>query len=284
MNLPDLQLHMMGYLLDGAKEAHEGNAVTTASAQHQKHLQTIISDSSPAEGLQIYSHAYSARLTEVLGSDHDKLKTFLGTEEFTRLAALFVANNPSRVRSLRHYGSHFPEFLVTSDHRHAALAGELCAFERTLLDVYDAPFGEQPTAAALQTIAPDAWPGMTLQPHPGVRVFANHTGSIQMWQHCNRLAQQPKPVAHVPDVDEQQNESATQHWALWRDRDRVCQFRHLEPIEHMALQSMLIDTKTLATTAEALMPHVKAELLAPSLQQWLNQWLTDGLVQGISTA
>jgi len=280
MNLPDLQRHMMGYLLDEAKEA------TPKNTQHLEYLHTIVGDSSPAEGLQIYSHAYRARLIEVLGNDHEKLKQFLGTEEFSRLAALFVASNPSRVRSLRYYGSSFPQFLKSSDYPQAELAGELCAFERTLLDVYDAPFGKQPTAKALQTVAPDTWPNMTLDPHPSVRVFADNTSAIRMWQHCDRSAQQDARAAPIPNdlaVDDHTVGETPQYWVLWRDRERVCQFRHLKAIEHIALQSMLIQTKTLATAAEELMEHVVAEQLAPSLQQWLNQWLTDGLVQNIDT-
>lgn len=281
MSLPDLQHHMMGFLLD------EASGTPAISAGHLENLEAIISDASPAEGLQIYSHAYRARLIEVLGNDHEKLKQFLGAEEFTRLAGLFVAGNPSKVRSLRYYGENFPEFLTTSDHPEAQLAGELCAFERTLLDAYDAPFGEQPIATALQAVAPDAWPSMTLQPHPSVRVFTDQTRAIPMWQHCNRSASQQAPVAPLtsePTADDPAtNDDAAQPWVLWRNRERVCQFRHLATTEHLALHSMLIENRDLATTAEELMPHVAAEQLAPSLQQWLSQWLTDGLIQSIQT-
>lgn len=276
MSLADLQQHMMGFLLDEAS----GTKPNTSS--HLSVLQTMVSASSPPEGLQIYSHAYRARLIEVLGNDHEKLKIFLGATEFTRLAGEFVAHNPSTVRSLRYYAEALPKFLSTSNHAKADIAAQLGDFERTLMDVYDAPFGEQPGSDLLQTLAPDDWPTMTLAAHPSVRVFADNTRAIPMWQHCNTSEQQDDAVAapRKPDL----KDADTDFWILWRDRTRVCQFRHLENAEHAALQLMLIEGKTLAATAEALMPHVAAEKLAPSLQHWLNQWLGDGLIQDIDSA
>lgn len=263
MSLQSLQQHMMGYLLDSAKNKRSA---------HLPELQALVSSDSPPEGLQIYSYAYRSRLIEVLGSDHEKLTIFLGAKEFDRLAGEFVATHPSQVRSLRHYGARLPEFLQASDHPEAARAAQLCHFERTLLDVYDSPSDDQLNPDTLQALAPEAWPTLTLTPHSSLRIFVDETTAIPVWQICNQAKKQPWPVS----------DGAGEPWALWRDRSRVCQFRHMEKTECAAMQAMLIEQKSLAEAAEDLIELVAAESLAPLLQGWLQQWFVDGLVSQIS--
>ena len=42
----------------------------------------------------VYAHAYRARLVEILGSDHEKLKCYMGDEEFARMGAAYVEAHP----------------------------------------------------------------------------------------------------------------------------------------------------------------------------------------------
>ena len=266
MSLDHLQHHFMGYLLDSAKQK---------KTPHLKELNALVAKNSPKEGLQVYAHAYSARLIDVMRTDHEKLSLFLGDKEFSRLVGGYVASHPSQVRSLRNYGEQLPEFLAASDHPEAARAGQLCLFERTLMDVYDSAFAEQLTADALTTLAPEQWPSLTLTPHTSAQLFNDTTAAIPAWQLC---AKDLGKSRNWPNYD-----SSGESWLLWRDRSRVCQFRHLDEAESHAATHMLFGHKSLAATAEELMPFMEAEQLAPALHGWLGKWLTDGLISSIDS-
>jgi len=267
VSLDQLQHHFMSYLLDSAQKKNSA---------HLAPLNALIADSSPQEGLQVYAHAYSARLIDVMRTDHEKLSLFLGDKEFVRLVGDYVASHPSRVRSLRNYGEQLPPFLGASGHPEAPRASELCLFERTLMDVYDAAFAEQPTEQALTSLAPEQWPALKLTVHTSVQLFNDTTAAIPTWQLC---AEHGGKSRDWPNY-----EGSGETWLLWRDRTRVCQFRHLDATEHRAVALMLFEQKSLAEAAEELMTLVAAEQLAPALQGWLTNWLRDGLVSQIEAA
>ena len=271
MSLSALQQHMMGYLQDNA---------AGKTSKHLEPLQQLIHSDSPAAGLQIYGHAYSSRLIEVLQSDHEKLHQFLGEQAFTALAAQYVVEHPSQVRSLRYFGDQFPEFLRRSDHPEARLLNELCGFERLLMTAYDAPAAAQVAHQALAELPPEHWPSLVLQAHSSLRLFADTTGAVPTWQRCNQPVNTDEPV---PDLAYRAQENEEALWVVWRDRDRICQFRNLHPAEQIALRSMLADNNTLAATAELLMDALPAERLATDLKQWLDRWFDDGLVSSLAS-
>ncbi len=267
MSLDHLQHHFMGYLLDSAQQKE---------TEHLEALAALVAEHSPKEGLQVYAHAYSARLIDVMRTDHEKLSLFLGDKEFVRLVSAYVASHPSQVRSLRNYGEELPDFLSKSNHVEAARAGQLCHFERTLMDVYDAASADQLAADALTTLAPEQWPSLSLTPHLSARLFVDNTAAIPTWQQCAKDSGKSRNWPTYKGDGEA--------WLLWRDRSRVCQFRHLDEAERQAATHMLFGKKSLAETAEELMELVDAEALAPALHGWLGKWLTDGLVSEIDSA
>ena len=267
MSLEHLQHHFMGYLLDSAQKK---------DTEHLQALTALLANNSPKEGLQVYAHAYSARLIDVMRTDHEKLSLFLGDKDFVRLIGAYVASHPSQVRSLRNYGEELPDFLAKSDHVDAARAGQLCYFERTLMDVYDAASAAQLPADALTALTPEQWPSLSLTAHPSARLFVDTTAAIPTWQLCAKHSGTSR--------DWPSYEGSGEAWLLWRDRSRVCQFRHLDNAEHHAATHMLFGKKSLAETAEELMRIVDADQLAPALHGFLRTWLTDGLVSEIASA
>jgi hypothetical protein len=62
--------------------------------------------------LQIYEHAYLARLVDGLGETYEALRATLGATEFDRLAGGFVRTVPSVHRSIRDYGAQFGEHIA----------------------------------------------------------------------------------------------------------------------------------------------------------------------------
>jgi hypothetical protein len=84
-------------------------------------------------GLRIYTHAYGARLREALDNDHDVLGRYLGDDLWETLCSGYIAEHPSRQRSLRDFGNDLPAYLTRAEafREHPEVA-ELARFERHL--------------------------------------------------------------------------------------------------------------------------------------------------------
>src|SRR5262245_45138591 len=57
----------------------------------------------------VYRHAYSARLVEVLGNDHECLRAYVGEGAFDTLGRAYVAACPSRHTNVRWWARDLPE-------------------------------------------------------------------------------------------------------------------------------------------------------------------------------
>src|SRR3954466_7897082 len=61
--------------------------------------------------LAIYRNAYRLRLIEVLSTDYEVLRAYMGGAPFDALADDYVAAYPSTFRNVRWFGSKLAEFL-----------------------------------------------------------------------------------------------------------------------------------------------------------------------------
>src|SRR5262249_55518729 len=61
--------------------------------------------------LDIYYHAYQARLIEALASNFPVLHVYLGEAFFEKTASKYIDQHPSCFRSIRWVGDQFSEFL-----------------------------------------------------------------------------------------------------------------------------------------------------------------------------
>ena len=88
--------------------------------------------------LGIYRDAYRLRLIEVLGTDYDVLRKYLGDELFDAAASDYVGAHPSTFRNVRWFGGGLAQFLRTTPRyaEHPVLA-ELAQFEWTLGLAFD---------------------------------------------------------------------------------------------------------------------------------------------------
>ena len=266
MKLDELQREFMAYV---RREPTRAEAIEAPPA-----LLRLLRDVNP-HGLAIYRNAYTARLIGVLESDHEKLTSFVGTERFADIARLYVASHPSTVRSLRYFGDHFPNFLRSLEAPDADLLAELCAFERTLLDVYDAPDATPIAFEEISAIAPEHWPSLRLDFHPSLRLFAAPHGSVSCWQHLHA----GREFDSTRIVDDPQ---AT--WRLWRNPERISQFQLVDPLERTALTGFGTAGSTLASVAEELVEQNGDQDLVVRLNQWLRDWCTQGLLISATVA
>ncbi len=90
--------------------------------------------------LGIYRRAYRLRLIEVLGTDYEVLRAYLGDELFDKLAGDYIAAHPSTFRNVRWFGGKLAEFLRSTPRYagHPELA-DLAQFEWSLGQAFDAP-------------------------------------------------------------------------------------------------------------------------------------------------
>ncbi len=217
-------------------------------------------------GLGVYSHAYQARLREVLGNDHAILSRYLGDALWAELCVSYIAAHPSRFRSLRQFGDALPHFLThhESFKSHVEIA-ELAGFERSLLDSFDAP--DAPIAAwvQLQALPGASWPGLRLQFLPSVRRLSNGSNAVAVWI-ALKAGQAPPAAARTGS-----------EWLCWRDAAMVTQFRSLDCDEALLLDHFLGDGDFSSACELLLARHPADEVPACALGH-LARWTESGLV------
>lgn len=220
-------------------------------------------------GLAVYAHAYRARLREALDADHPRLVRRLGPSTWIAVCDAYIDANPSRAPSLRTFGNDVPAFLATrADVEIGMLEIELAAFERRLLDAFDAADAPRMTWADIAAVPGDAWPAACVRFHPSVHRLALTTQAVAVWQRLGDDAGETASsvAAAVPASV-----------VLWRDADRITRFRTLAMDEDTALAAVLAgnDFATLCEGQRALHPEAVIPALAVG---WLRSWGDDGLV------
>lgn len=182
----------------------------------------------PSRGLQVYVHAYSARLREALHNDHAALAMLLGEPAWERMTADYIAAFPSRHASLRHFGDRLPRFLREHPVYSAQpLLAELAAFERALLDSFDAADAAVAAWKDLLALPPTAWAGLRPCFVPALARFTSRCGAVEAWKALRRGV---TPTVAEPTASE---------WVLWRDASLVTRFRPLPAMEAALLDHFL---------------------------------------------
>lgn len=229
---------------------------------------------STAVRLGIYANAYSKRLTEALEADHEMLGHYLGDALWERMCSDYIAARPSRFRSLRQFGDALPGFLAAHEafSQHPVVA-ELAAFERALLDAFDAADADRAAWADLLALPQAAWPGLRLGFHPSVRRLAAEWNGVPIWQ-ALKAGREPPPATPTPGAA----------WLLWRDESRITQFRALAADENAALAAMLEAGADFAALCERLAEQHAAEQVPAQALELLQGWFDTGLVSTVEGA
>lgn len=225
---------------------------------------------SSTERLAIYADAYRLRLLEALVTDFSGLHALLGDSEFDAMGRAYIAAHPSPHFSLRWYGDRLSEFLSTSQpySKYPAFA-EMAAFEWAKSDAFDAAESTVADVADMVTIPPEAWPGLTFQPHPSLRRLDLRWNVPTVWK-ANDAGEEPPPL---------EGEEYPVAWLLWR-QNLLTYFRSLSVREAWALDA-LIRGETFASICEGLCEWTDVSHVAGHAAGLLKQWLMDGLIQEI---
>lgn len=132
--------------------------------------------------LGVYRNAYVMRLVEIMQSDHERLHSYLGDQQFEAMARAYVAAHPSDRPNARWFSRHLPEFLArTAPYSSHPEVAELALLEKTLADAFDAKDGPSLAIAELAAIAPEAWAGLVFDPHPAAMRLEFSTNAAAIW-------------------------------------------------------------------------------------------------------
>lgn len=221
----------------------------------------------PAErGLDVYRHAYRARMREVLGSTFERTWAYLGDVEFDRLCLRYIVANPSTHPNLRNYGHRLAEFLRRELPADPEVA-ELATMDWNLHAAFDAPDASLLSADRLAVLSEADWAELGFDFHPAVSLAVFEWNVLEVW-HALDQERQPPPVCRL--------EHPRGH-LFWR-KDLSAQFRSVGGDEFSALQA-LFDGEGFSRVCEALeTAHPQA---VEQTGYWLGRWIADGLLSGV---
>jgi hypothetical protein len=232
-----------------------------------------------AARLDVYRHAYRARLVGALRDNFEVLVRALGDDAFDALAEAYVAAHPSGQPSIRWFGHRLAAFMdrsaVDDDGlvAHAALA-DLARMDWALRGAFDAADGPVIGRDALAAVPAAAWPALRLQLHPSVRCVPLQWAVEPAWHVLREQADGVEPELPAP--------APLAHSLLvWR-RGLETQWRSLADAEAELLQALADgdDFGALCERAAGLVDD--ADQAVPLVVGALQQWLADGLVSGFS--
>jgi hypothetical protein len=252
LSLKALQQQMMSYLMDDklaiAKQVVEHGGISREVRLH------------------IYKNAYHMRLKETIDNDHQILGMYLGDDLFDKMVTDYTKAYPSNNTSLRHFADSLPHFLTYhAPFQDYPLISELAHFERLLMVAFDAKDAERFTRENLLAIPHHEWPDLVFRFHPSVQIASFHFNAVETWQ-ALKQEKTPEPAIQVKNT-----------WLLWRNEDRLTQFRSIPEQEHCLITMMLN-----GSDFSSLCDHLLAQELSDDVSQlalnYLLTWLDDGIL------
>ncbi len=222
-----------------------------------------------ARGLDVYRHAYRARLRAALRDNYDVLHRALGDEAFDALADDYLAAHPPREPSIRWFGDRLADFMAAWPALpHPALA-DLARLDWALRGAFDAAALPAVDVARLEALAPQDWAGVALQLQPHVSVLELAWAVAPAW-HALADARDRGVDADVPAPT-----GLAHSLLVWRDALQP-RWRTLDAGEATALARLARQPGLpLGTWLEA---SVGADAPLTQAVAWLRRWAGDGLL------
>ncbi len=234
----------------------------------------IVSDDagSAGERLEIYAHAYVARLQEALEVDFPGLLALLG-EDFYRATREYIRDNPSHYASVRWYGNRFADWLAAAEpwcQRPELI--ELARFEWALAAVFDAADEQLATLEQLMAVPPEHWGGMRLHPVAAMQRLDLHYNVAPL----REAARNGEPLPELSGDDQ------PVAWLVWR-KGLDPHWRSLEVDEAWALDRCA-EGADFAAICAGLCEWVDEANAPLRAVGFLQQWLGDELLSRIEPA
>jgi len=223
-----------------------------------------------ATRINIYTNAFSARFIETIETDHPILGSYLGDELFDKMTSGYISAHPSHFTSLRQYADALPEFLANNSPFSAhPIISELAQFERLLLTSFDAKDNDTLNFSALTELAPEKWPEVQCHFHPSLQIFNCEWNSVETWR-ALKQDKTPEPARQQKGVS----------WLLWRNADRLTQFRSIDKTELAMLQGFL-HGDDFSQVCETLAETMTEDLVPSKAVEVLKLWFESQLIISI---
>ena len=220
--------------------------------------------------LGIYQNAYRIRLKETLQTDHPILGLYLGDALFDEMAEGYIDHCPSESYTLRQFADLLPHYLSKhSPFQEHPTISELATFERRLMDAFDAADAERATLDALMQRPANQWPELHFRFHPSLQLFPSQWRAVECWQ----ALKQDEPPPQVSPNDK----PSPQQWLLWRNHERITEFKCLSELETELIQQALAGD-CFAQLCDTILDTIdESEALAYAIET-IQQWIGSGLI------
>jgi hypothetical protein len=210
--------------------------------------------------LDVYQHAYHARLAGALRSNYPALAKVMGDEEFDGAARSYARARPSSHYSIRWHGAGLAE------HLHGPLA-DLARMEWALGLAFDARDAEPLTPERLAQVPVERWSTLPLALHPSVSVLELAWAIEPHWQAMRK------------DADAQTVAPQRRRHVLlaWRKELEAC-WRSCALQEGQALHALHRRGSLAGACEEAGPEHEEA------IGAWFAAWVREGMLVAHATS
>lgn len=226
---------------------------------------------SAATRLEVYAHAYRARLAEILHNDFPGLRAMLDAQSFETLCRDYVEATQSHHYNVRWYGANLAAHLKTRQpwSETAALA-EMAAFEWALGLSFDAADETSLCAADFEALPAERWSSLRLRLHGSLRRIDLRWNTALIRRAVDRDDTPPSLATF----------DTPQAWVISR-QDTVVHHRLLDADEAAALDA-IAGGADFAAACEALSEWHPAESVALRAASFLRQWVENKWIVGLA--
>jgi hypothetical protein len=264
----------------GPRVALESTEATQHIAVGPSQIERVIlrsNSQTSLERLQIYYHAYYARLLDCLREEYSVLAHALGQELFDSFAVGYLQEYPSQSYTLGRLGARFPEFLAATrpapdssdagDADWPALMIDMARLERVVNEVFDGPGTEGLATldpSRLREIPPEDYATARLIPAPCLRVMQFAFPLNDFFAAAVRKEAVPFPIAQPSYLAITRRDYRVQRFELSRE------------------QYLLLESLRRGTPLGPAIEHATHELpltdaqLASQLETWFRAWTAAG--------
>ncbi|HEX4923907.1 MAG TPA: DNA-binding domain-containing protein [Bdellovibrionales bacterium] len=192
------------------------------------------------ERLEIYSHAFLARIVENLQADFEAVARLAGHERFWRLVDDYITAFPSNSASVNDLGKNFPAFLLLNEiSGELPFLHELATFEWSLCEALHTNPPPVAPPQDLSEIPESVWLNARAEIDPSVRLFNFEWPVHEIWKGSTGTESRRSYVLVFRDGDKARFENLTKgEFALLR------LLQNGASIEAALEQSGLEDAKT----------------------------------------
>ena len=277
--LRELQNWMRWVITDprGVEPALSDLSRATEPSPRLLHVVSAHSPLSAPERLSIYAEGYFSRLVESLGADFGALQMSLGEESFSILVADYLRTHPTMTYNIGEVGEKLPGFLARHELgiEYPQLA-ELASLEWAVVESFYADEHAADPAhlnpLALQSIAPEAWPGARFELAASVRFQLSAHTVERVWRKRHDDAELTTELQELGDSP------AGSGLLLFREASGAVSVERLERAPFEVLRQMSRGA-TLAEICERLESGNGDAL--PPLMQWFSGWVANGVIASI---